>query len=314
MREHQANRITKTYLSAVWRDMVKNRSIYLLAVPGLVYFVIFKYLPMYGIVVAFKDFSPRLGILGSKWVGFKHFIRLFGSMDFGYLVRNTLILNVYRIFAVTPLVIIFALCLNEIRNLRFKKVVQTISYFPHFLSWVVIGGICYQLFAPQSGSISKAIVAMGGKPITFLINPRAFRSMIVFTGAWKEIGWNSIIYLAAIAGINPELYEAAEMDGAAKLRQIYHITLPGILPTAITLLLISIGNIMSVGFEQIYVFLNPMLYRVGDVFSTYIFRVGLGQGRFSYTTAVGLFNTLIGFGLLVIANRMSQRFAEEGLF
>jgi putative aldouronate transport system permease protein len=271
-------------------------------------------MPMYGIIVSFKDFSARLGIMQSEWVGFKHFIRLFNSIDFKFLVRNTLLINVYRIFVITPIVIIFALMLNELKNLRLKKVLQTISYFPHFISWVVVSGIFFQLFAPQSGSINRLLIDAGVKPLTFLINPRAFRSLIVFSGAWKELGWSSIIYLAAMAGINQELYEAAEIDGAAKLRQIYHVTLPGIMPTVITLLLINIGHIMSVGFEQVYVFLNPMLYRVGDVFSTYIFRVGLGQGRFSYTAAVGLFNTLIGFGLLVFANWISRRMAEESLW
>jgi putative aldouronate transport system permease protein len=264
--------------------------------------------------VAFKDFSSRLGIMGSPWVGLKHFIRLFNSPDFANLVRNTVLLNVYRIAVMTPLAILFALSLNEIRNLRFKKVVQTISYFPHFLSWVVVAGVAYQLFAPFSGSLSKAIVEAGGKPLEILTAPRNFRSLIVIIGAWKELGWASIIYLAAITGINPELYEAAEIDGASRIQQVRHVTLPGIVPTMVTMLLIDIGKIMTIGFEQVYVFLNPLLYEVGDVFSTYIYRLGLGQGRFSYTTAVGLFNTLIGFLLLVFANRLSRKLTDEGLW
>jgi putative aldouronate transport system permease protein len=287
---------------------------YLLAIPGIVYLIVFKYLPMYGMTVAFKDFSSRLGIMGSPWVGLKHFIRLFNSPDFANLVRNTVLLNVYRIAVMTPLAILFALSLNEIRNLRFKKVVQTISYFPHFLSWVVVAGVAYQLFAPFSGSLSKAIVEAGGKPLEILTAPRNFRSLIVIIGAWKELGWTSIIYLAAITGINPELYEAAEIDGASRIQQVRHVTLPGIVPTMVTMLLIDIGKIMTIGFEQVYVFLNPLLYEVGDVFSTYIYRLGLGQGRFSYTTAVGLFNTLIGFLLLVFANRLSRKLTDEGLW
>jgi putative aldouronate transport system permease protein len=192
--------------------------------------------------------------------------------------------------------------------------VQTISYFPHFLSWVVVAGVAYQLFAPFSGSLSKAIVEAGGKPLEILTAPRNFRSLIVIIGAWKELGWASIIYLAAITGINPELYEAAEIDGASRIQQVRHVTLPGIVPTMVTMLLIDIGKIMTIGFEQVYVFLNPLLYEVGDVFSTYIYRLGLGQGRFSYTTAVGLFNTLIGFLLLVFANRLSRKLTDEGLW
>ncbi len=308
------NSILLKTCKAYGRDIWMKRWIYALAIPGLLYFIIFKYLPMYGITVAFKDFSSRLGIMGSPWVGLKHFTRLFNSPDFYNLVRNTLTLNVFRIAIMTPLAIIFALSLNEIKSLRTKKVFQTISYFPHFLSWVVVAGVAYQLFSPYSGSVSKAIVEAGGKPLMFLTSPAAFRSLIVIMGAWKELGWASIIYLAAISGINPELYEAAEIDGASRLRQIRHVTLPGILPTMITLLLIDIGKIMSIGFEQVYVFLNPILYEVGDVFSTYIYRVGLGQGKFSYTTAVGLFNTLIGFILLVLANKLSRKFTEEGLW
>ncbi len=296
------------------RSLSMEKWMYLLAIPGIVYLIVFKYLPMYGMTVAFKDFSSRLGIMGSPWVGLKHFIRLFNSPDFANLVRNTVLLNVYRIAVMTPLAILFALSLNEIRNLRFKKVVQTISYFPHFLSWVVVAGVAYQLFAPFSGSLSKAIVEAGGKPLEILTAPRNFRSLIVIIGAWKELGWASIIYLAAITGINPELYEAAEIDGASRIQQVRHVTLPGIVPTMVTMLLIDIGKIMTIGFEQVYVFLNPLLYEVGDVFSTYIYRLGLGQGRFSYTTAVGLFNTLIGFLLLVFANRLSRKLTDEGLW
>ncbi len=302
------------HLRIIIKDMVKNRSIYLLAIPGIIYFIVFKYLPMYGIIISFKDFSPRKGIIDSEWVGLKHFVRIFTSMDFKYILRNTVTLNVLRLITITPIVIVFALMLNEIRTIRFKKIVQTISYFPHFLSWVVVSGIVFQLFAPQSGSINKMLVAAGMQPLTFLSDPDSFRWLIIITGAWKEIGWDSIIYIAAMAGINQELYEAAKMDGAGKLKQIFHVTIPGILPTILTLLLIRIGHIMSVGFEQIYVFLNPMFYQVGDVFATYIYRVGLGQGRFSYTTAIGLFNSLVGFGLLYVSNRISRKVAQESLW
>ncbi|MDX9985462.1 MAG: ABC transporter permease subunit [Sphaerochaeta associata] len=209
---------------------------------------------------------------------------------------------------------IFALSLNAIRNVHTKKVIQTISYFPHFLSWVVISGITFQLFSPYSGSINQLMVTMGIKPMTFLSDPKSFKTMLVVFGAWKELGWASIIYLAALSGINTELYEAAEIDGANAAKKTWHVTIPALIPTMVTLLLIDIGKIMSVGFEQVYVYLNPILYETGDVFATYVYRVGLGQGKFSYTTAVELFNTLIGLLLLVIANKISRKMTEESLW
>ena len=296
------------------KELVKYRWIYMLAVPGLVYLLIFKYIPMYGVVVAFKDYSSRLGILQSPWVGMKHFLRLFSSRDFTILLRNTLLLNVYKIVVMTPLAMAFALSLNAIHNVYTKRVIQTISYFPHFLSWVVISGITFQLFSPYSGTLNQILVKLGMQPMTFLSDPKSFKTMLVVFGAWKELGWASIIYLAALSGINTELYEAAEIDGATNVKKTWHITIPALIPTMVTLLLIDIGKIMSVGFEQVYVYLNPILYETGDVFATYVYRVGLGQGKFSYTTAVELFNTLIGLVLLVLANKISKKLTEEGLW
>lgn len=296
------------------KELVKYRWIYMLAVPGLVYLLIFKYIPMYGVTVAFKDYSSRLGILQSPWVGMKHFLRLFSSRDFSILLKNTLLLNLYKIMVMTPLAMVFALSLNAIHNVYTKRVIQTISYFPHFLSWVVISGITFQLFSPYSGTLNQILIKLGMQPMTFLSNPKSFKTMLVAFGAWKELGWASIIYLAALSGINTELYEAAEIDGATNLRKTWHITIPALIPTMVTLLLIDIGKIMSVGFEQVYVYLNPILYEKGDVFATYVYRVGLGQGKFSYTTAVELFNTLIGLVLLVIANKISKKMTEESLW
>ena len=296
------------------KELAKYRWIYMLAVPGLVYLLIFKYIPMYGVTVAFKDYSSRLGILQSPWVGMKHFLRLFSSRDFSILLKNTLLLNLYKITVMTPLAMVFALSLNAIHNVYTKRVIQTISYFPHFLSWVVISGITFQLFSPYSGTLNQILIKLGMQPMTFLSNPKSFKTMLVIFGAWKELGWASIIYLAALSGINTELYEAAEIDGATNPRKTWHITIPALIPTMVTLLLIDIGKIMSVGFEQVYVYLNPILYEKGDVFATYVYRVGLGQGKFSYTTAVELFNTLIGLVLLVIANKISKKMTEESLW
>jgi len=299
---------------SIRKELAKYRWIYILALPGLLYLLVFKYIPMYGVIVAFKDYSSRLGILQSPWVGLKHFLRLFASKDFTILLRNTLLLNMYKIIVMTPLAMLFALSLNALRNIHTKRIIQTISYFPHFLSWVVISGITFQLFSPYSGTLNQLLVKMGMQPMTFLSNPKSFKTMLVVFGAWKELGWASIIYLAALSGINTELYEAAEIDGANPFRKTWHITIPALIPTMVTLLLIDIGKIMSVGFEQVYVYLNPVLYETGDVFATYVYRVGLGQGKFSYTTAVELFNTLIGLLLLVVANRISKRMTEESLW
>lgn len=304
----------KTPQLSIMKELAKYRWIYILAIPGLLYLLIFKYIPMYGVIVAFKDYSSRLGILQSPWAGFKHFSRLFASRDFTILLRNTLLLNMYKIIVMTPLAMVFALSLNAIHNTHTKKIIQTISYFPHFLSWVVISGITFQLFSPYSGTFNQLLVKMGLEPMTFLSNPKSFKTMLVVFGAWKELGWASIIYLAALSGINTELYEAAEIDGANSARKTWHITIPALIPTMVTLLLIDIGKIMSVGFEQVYVYLNPILYETGDVFATYVYRVGLGQGKFSYTTAVELFNTLIGLLLLVIANKISKKMTEESLW
>lgn len=300
--------------SLLLKDLRMNKWIYMLAIPGLLYLIVLKYVPMYGISVAFKDYSSRLGILGSPWVGLKHFIRLFSSRDFLLLLRNTLLLNIYKIAVMTPLAMLFALSINAIRNRHMKRVIQTVSYFPHFLSWVVISGITAKLFSPYSGSVNQVLINLGMQPMTFLSNPRSFKTMLVAFGAWKELGWASIIYLAALSGINTELYEAAEIDGASGLRKTLSITIPALIPTMVTLLLIDIGKIMSVGFEQVYVYLNPILYETGDVFATYVYRVGLGQGKFSYTTAVELFNTLIGLILLIIANKLSKKMTEESLW
>lgn len=306
--------LSKAYKPSLIKELVKYRWIYMLAVPGLLYLLIFKYVPMYGVTVAFKDYSSRLGILGSPWVGMKHFLRLFSSRDFILLLKNTLVLNIYKIAVMTPLAMVFALSLNAIRHVHTKRIIQTISYFPHFLSWVVISGITFQLFSPYSGTLNHLMVKMGMQPMTFLSSPKSFKTMLVVFGAWKELGWASIIYLAALSGINTELYEAAEIDGASGARKTWHITMPALIPTMVTLLLIDIGKIMTVGFEQVYVYLNPILYEKGDVFATYVYRVGLGQGKFSYTTAVELFNTLIGLVLLVAANKISRRLTEESLW
>ncbi|MDT4762174.1 ABC transporter permease subunit [Sphaerochaeta sp. PS] len=304
----------KATQDSLLKDLIKYRWIYILALPGLLYLLVFKYVPMYGVTVAFKDYSSRLGILQSPWVGMKHFMRLFASRDFAILLKNTLFLNVYKIAVMTPLAMVFALCLNAIRNVYTKRIMQTISYFPHFLSWVVISGITFQLFSPYSGTLNQILIKLGMQPMTFLSSPKSFKTMLVVFGAWKELGWASIIYLAALSGINTELYEAAQIDGASKLRKTWHITMPALIPTMVTLLLIDIGRIMSVGFEQVYVYLNPILYEKGDVFATYVYRVGLGQGKFSYTTAVELFNTMIGLVLLVVANKISKRLTEESLW
>ncbi|MBW5444818.1 ABC transporter permease subunit [Cohnella sp. CFH 77786] len=283
-------------------------------VPGMLYFAIFKYVPILGSVIAFQDFNIFKGILRSEWVGWKWFEQFFHYPQFTRLLSNTLIISFYQILFVFPAPIVLALLLGEVRNMAFKRTVQTILYMPHFLSWVIIGGLGYMLMSPQIGLINQAIVSLGAEPVHFLQEPGYFRTIIISSSIWKEMGWNAIIFLAALSGISPSLYEAAKIDGAGRWKQLVHITFPGILPTVMLLLLLKIGHILDLGFEQIYVFLNPITYQTGDVLDTYTYREGIVQGQYSLTTAIGLFKSVAGLLLLLIANRTSKAATGESIF
>ncbi|WNR43457.1 ABC transporter permease [Paenibacillus roseipurpureus] len=292
----------------------KDRWLYLMLLPGLLYFLIFKYVPMWGLLLAFKDYQPFLGFFGSKWVGLKHFQRLFHDPVFWMLLKNTLILAGYNILFFFPAPIALALLLNEARNEKFKRFVQTVIYVPHFVSWVVVVGIAYTFFTVDGGLVNEAIAAFGGQKINFLVSADWFRTMITSEVIWKETGWGTIIFLAALAGVDPQLYEAARMDGAGRLRQLWHVTLPAIRSTIVILFILRLGTFLDTGFEQIFLMLNAMNREVGEVFDTYVYTAGITQGQFSFSTTVGLFKSLVGFLLIIGSNRLAKKFGEEGVY
>lgn len=294
--------------------VLKHRALYIMLAPGIAYLFVFKYVPLLGSVIAFKDYNIYKGILASDWVGLKYFYQFFNYPQFTRLLWNTLIISFYQTIFAFPAPIVLALLLNELRSAILKRSVQTILYLPHFLSWVIIGGLGYMLLSPQVGLINQWLSAFGWERIHFLQEPGYFRSIIIVSGIWKEMGWNAIIFLAALAGISPSLYEAAKIDGAGRWKQFLHITLPGILPAVMLLLLLKIGHTLDLGFEQIYIFLNPITYATGDVLDTYSYREGIVQGKYSMTTAIGLFKAAVGFLLLLMANRASKSLTGQGIF
>lgn len=301
-------------MQPIRRIRIKHWPLYSMILPGFLFFVIFKYIPLAGSVIAFQDYNVFDGVWGSPFVGLKHFVNLFTYPEFYNVLTNTILISLYKLIYGFPSPILLALLLNELRKALFKRTIQTVLYLPHFLSWVIAGGLIINFLSPSSGIVNEVIQSFGGEPIFFLQEKQYFRSIIVGTGIWKEVGWNTIIYLAALAGVHPELYEAAEVDGAGKFRQAVSITLPSILPTIIVLLLLNIGNILDLGFEQIYMFLNPLVYETGEVFDTYIYRVGLLGGQFSYTTAIGIFKSIVGFILLFGANYLSRKTTDNSIF
>jgi len=284
-----------------------------LAIPVLAYYIIFHYGPMYGVIIAFKNFTPARGILGSPWVGLQWFKDFFSSYYFGRLLRNTLLINIYSLIFSFPAPIILALLLNELRSQKFKKAVQTISYLPHFISLVVICGMIVN-FTARDGIINDIIAFFGGERTTMLLRPELFRSIYVISGIWQSVGWSSIIFLAALSGIDVELYQAAVIDGANRWHQVWHVTLPGILPTIVILLIMRIGSLMSVGYEKIILLYNSSIYETADVISTFVYRKGLLEANYSYSSAVGLFNSVINFLLLIIANWVSRKVNETSLW
>lgn len=292
---------------------------YLMLTPGLFFLFIYKLLPLYGILIAFKDYNIFLGknpidaIAQSEWVGFAHFERLFGSSQFMKVLSNTLIINGLKIVWLFPIPIICAILLSEIRRSTYRKFAQTAIYMPYFFSWVIIFGIFYSLFGSY-GIVNTVITALGGARIGFFTDNSIFRSVLVFTEGWKEIGYNTVIYLAAITGIDTTLYEAARVDGAGKMRQIWSITMPGLLPTIVLMLILKVGHILETGFEQVLVFYNPAVYEVADIIQTYVYRLGIGQMDFSLSTALGLFNSVVAFVLIVGANAVSRKLLGRSIW
>lgn len=285
-----------------------------MALPGLAYFLIFRYVPMLGAAIAFKDYRVLDGILGSPWVGFKHFQTVFTSPFFASILVNTIIISLLKVIVGLPMAVTMALLLNEVRVRWFRRVVQTISYLPHFLSWVVVFGIALMVLSPSSGLANKLLIGIGGHPINFLTDPGWFRQVLVSLDIWKNIGWNAIIYLAALAGISPSLYEAAAVDGASRFQRVWHISLPAIVPVIVLVTMLNIGNLLSAGFEQVFVFYNPSVYGVADIIDTWVYRQGIEGFQYSLAAAVGLFKGLVGCVLLMTAHILARRWASVGLW
>lgn len=294
--------------------ILHNKLLYLLISPGLIYLIIFNYIPMYGVIISFQDFDLIKGIWGSKWVGFQHFHTLFTSPEFFDVFVNSVAISLLRIFWGFPAPIILALMLNEVTNMPFKRITQSVVYLPHFVSWVVISGIVFEFLSPSGGVVNEVIKLFGGQSISFLQEPKYFRSIIVISDIWKEIGWGSIIYLAAMVSVPSELYEAGIIDGASRIKRIWHITLPGISSTIVVILILRMGSILKNGFEQIFLLYNPMVYNVADVFETYTYRVGLISGKFALSSAVGLFQSFVGMILILVVNKLAKKYGDGGLW
>lgn len=306
-------RAGESFSVRVKKDWKKNRSLYLLVIPVILFYLLFHYKPMYGAIIAFQDFNPRLGISGSEWVGFDQFTRFFTSPYFGRLVKNTLLLSFYGIIFGFPAPIILALLLNELRAKKFKKTVQTITYLPHFISLVVVTGIIKD-FTQSTGLINDIIVWFGGARSSLIQNPELYRTIYVLSDIWQGIGWGSIIYLSALSGIDQQLYEASSIDGAGRWKQLIHVTLPGIAPTIVIMLIMRMGQILGTGYEKTILLYNEATYETADVIASYIYRVGILERNWSYSTAIGLFNSVINLALLIITNKISKCVSETSLW
>ena len=284
-------------------------------IPAIVYYIIFCYLPMYGVIIAFKDYSYTKGIIGSDWVGLAQFQKALNSAFFWRAFKNTVIISSLKLLVIFPSNLLLAILISETRTVWFKKSVQTISYLPHFMSWIIVGGVLYSLLNVYSGLVNLILTNVFGQDaIVFMQSARWYRTIIVVSDLWKSVGWNSIIYIAAISSLDQTMYEAAIIDGAKRWQRIWHITIPGIMGTTIFLLIMSIGNILNGGFDQTYVLYNPLTYDVGDILDTYVYREGLVNAKWSYSTAVGLFKSVICMILLFVSDRVAKRIGQEGLF
>lgn len=294
-------------------ELIRNRYLYIMLIPVAAYFLIFKYGPMFGLIIAFKDYTIGKSIFDCPWVGFEYFKEFFSGIYFKRTLLNTFIISFSDILFGFPLPIIFALMLNELSNKTFKKVTQTITYMPHFISMVVICGMITDFFSTD-GVVTKLIMRFGGENMSYIASPKWFRKIFVATNVWQSFGWNSIIYLAALAGVDTELYESASLDGAGRFGLIWHITLPGIMNTVMIMLILRLGQVLSVGYEKIILLYSPSTYEVGDVISSYVYRMGIGSGRYSYSTAVGLFQSVVNVFMVLLANKISDKVSGASLF
>lgn len=300
-------------LQRAWKIFLRYKYVYLMFVPVAIYYIMFHFIPMAGAIIAFEDYSPRGGLFGSDWVGLQHFKDFFGSVYFWRIIRNTLMINLYSLIFGFPAPIILALMLSEVRKVGFKRSVQTITYMPHFISVVVAAGIVLDFFA-FDGLVNELLGLLGLDPVMFMTEPNYFYGIFVGSGIWQNVGWDSIIYLSTISAIDPTLYEAAVVDGAGRWAKLRHVTFPGILPTVIIMLILRIGNMLSVGFEKVLLLYNSSIYETADVISTYVYRMGLLNNDYSYSTAVGLFNSVVNFTLLISANYFSRKLGDNSLW
>ena len=300
--------------SPVIKQIKKNRYLLLMLFPVVLYFVVFCYIPMFGNIMAFEDYSVGKGFFHSEWVGFRWFREFFSSVYFGRLMKKTLLISIYSLIIGFPIPVIFALLLNEIKDGPFKRITQTISYLPHFISVVVVVGLLFNFLSPIDGVVNVFLKSMGKDAVNFMSEPGWFRTLYIGSNIWQNFGWDSIIYLAALSSVDPQLYEAAQIDGAGKFKQMLHVTLPAIMPTIIILLIMNVGNIMNVGFEKIILMYSPATYETADVISTYVYRRGILGSQFSFSASVGLFNSVINFALLFTVNKISNRVSEISLW
>ena len=305
--------VSKPFKKRFVKDMRRNWTLYMLAIPMIVFYFLFAYKPMYGALIAFKEYKPALGFSGSPWVGVAQFSRFFSSPFFGRLMKNTVLLSLYSLLFGFPAPIILALLLNEVRNVAFKKTVQTISYLPHFISIIVVVGMITD-FSMSTGLFNQIIEFFGGTKHPLLQDPSLYRSIYIASDIWQQIGWGSIIYLSALSGVDQQLYEAAEVDGAGRFKKLIHVTLPAITPTIVIMLILRIGSLLSIGYEKTILLYNPSTYETADIISSYVYRVGILEQGWSYSTAIGLFNSVINLVLLLMANAFSRKFTETSLW
>lgn len=296
------------------KNIKRDKALLLIILPVVIHYLVFVYYPMYGNIIAFKKYSPVKGITGSEWAGLRYFIQFFNSPYFTRVLRNTLLISVYSILWGFPIPILFALMTNDLKHGVYKRVVQAVSYVPYFISTVIICGMLVNFLSPSSGIINSIIKAFGGTPINFLMEPKWFRTIFIASGVWQGFGWSAIVYLAALTGVSQELYEAARVDGASKIQQVLHVSIPSILPTIVVTFIMQIGTLMSVGYEKVILLYNPVTLEVGDVISSYTYRTGLVEGNYSFASAVGLFNSVINLILVIFANKLSRKVSEVSLW
>ena len=299
---------------ATWKLVKQNYQLYIFLIPAIVFIVLFMYTPLYGLQIAFKNYRPGDGIWGSAWVGIKWFEKFFSTPRCWEIIRNTLTISIYSLVAGFPFPIVLAIILNYVKNLKFKKFAQTVTYMPYFISTVVLVAMMSLFFSPSSGFVNTIIQSFGGEPIYFMGISSLFPHMYVWSGIWQSMGYSSIIYIAALSGVSPELHESAVIDGANILQRIWHIDIPTILPTMIILLIMSLGNVMNVGYEKVYLMQNDLIADVSEIISTYVYKIGLVNNQFSFSTAIGLMNNLINFTILVAANKISNKIFGSGLW